>query len=412
MSQFRISERSQDSITLGRFQLAKFSYAINSKTNKGPFSWSHVYGDSELVGVFRRDVTPSPEKIMFKITGKDSTLEEINLTELAKELENQLQGNAKPSTVSLVVRRPCLAVKYPLSSDRAYRFQIMFSSDRDYSAALSILSEMKCLFFEMNATPGRQGSRLGSSHLSFRNGPSCSPDNFTPSIRMAHSIVPNPGRNTISDRSLACSSAGSATLAGSSRGFDTLDSKDEPHNATSPSPVATERTKPLLNESEEPLFRPLKGIAHRDVEDVDLPPKRTLPWEGQAPRKARKTEKPASPMPSKASRTGIRGPKSSPRATKSQCGPPRRQATPPAPSASIREPTTRAMSASVGTQTTIESPNASDSTAAALTQFLSYPPSERDAKLEETFCSLLNDNAFMQLCIAVEGAWTRVAVGK
>jgi hypothetical protein len=70
------------------------------------------------------------------------------------------------------------------------------------------------------------------------------------------------------------------------------------------------------------------------------------------------------------------------------------------------------MSASVGTQTTIESPNASDSTAAALTQFLSYPPSERDAKLEETFCSLLNDNAFMQLCIAVEGAWTRVAVGK
>jgi hypothetical protein len=74
MSQFRISRRSQDSATLGCFQLAKFSYAINSKTNKGPFSWSHVYGDSELVGVFRRDVTSSLETIMFKITRKDSTL--------------------------------------------------------------------------------------------------------------------------------------------------------------------------------------------------------------------------------------------------------------------------------------------------------------------------------------------------
>jgi hypothetical protein len=92
MSQFRISERSQDSITLGRFQLAKFSYAINSKTNKGPFSWSHVYGDSELVGVFRRDVTPSPEKIMFKITGKDSTLVRagsLNYMEPAKSINRR-----------------------------------------------------------------------------------------------------------------------------------------------------------------------------------------------------------------------------------------------------------------------------------------------------------------------------------
>jgi hypothetical protein len=70
------------------------------------------------------------------------------------------------------------------------------------------------------------------------------------------------------------------------------------------------------------------------------------------------------------------------------------------------------MTTSAGTQTTIEPPNGPDSTATALARFLSYSPSERDAKLEEMFCDLLNDDAFMQLCIAVEGAWTRVAVGK
>ncbi|KAJ0426360.1 hypothetical protein BJY00DRAFT_307228 [Aspergillus carlsbadensis] len=412
MSQSRIPQRSHDSTTLGRFQLAKFSYAITSKANKGPFSWSHVYGDNELVGAFRRDVSSSPERILFKITRNDSTLEEINLTELAKELEIQLQDNANASTVSLVVRRPCLAVKYPLSSDRAYRFQIMFSSDRDYSAALSILGEMNCLFFEMNSTPTRQSSRLGSSHLSSRNGLSSSSDNFTSSIGMARPIVSNHRRSTISDRSLASSSASSATLAGNSRGVDTLDSKDEPHVATPTSPVVTGKTKPLLNESKERPFRPLTGIAHRDVEDLDLPPKRSLPWEGRAPKKARKTEEPARAIPSEALRTGIRGPKSSSRATKFQGEPPRRQATPSAPSTPIKEHTARAITTSAGTQTTIEPLNASDSTTTALAKFLSYPPGERDAKLEETFCGLLNDDAFMQLCIAVEGAWTRFAVGK
>jgi hypothetical protein len=121
---------------------------------------------------------------------------------------------------------------------------------------------------------------------------------------VARPTVTNPRGSAISDRSLASSSASSATLGGSSRAFDTPDSKDQPHIATSGSPVMTKRTKPLLSESKKRPFRPLTGISHRDVEDLDLPPKRTLPWEGRAPKKARNTKEPGSATPSEASCTG------------------------------------------------------------------------------------------------------------
>ncbi|KAL2857948.1 hypothetical protein BJY01DRAFT_242023 [Aspergillus pseudoustus] len=400
---------SQGSTTLGRFQLAKFSYAINSKNSKGPFTWSHVYGNNELIGRFERYASPLSGKILFKIIRNDAILEEVNLTEIARALESQSQSNAAASTISLVVRRPCLAIKFPLSDDRSYRFQIMFSSDGDYCSVLAILNEINCQFTEMRTTSGHQSNRLGLSHLSTRNDLSSSSENFTPSVSMTRPYTSNPAISSISNRSLPSSSSSSVTLAGSNRTFSTYGNNAPLTAATTIPEVAM---PPLNNWSKELPTRPFTAIVQRNDEDLDLPPIRHLPFSKPAQKRIRKESEPADATPSKIPRTE---PGSTPRTTKSQVNRARPGITPSASAINyIEDHTNHATTTSVGTQTDFEPSSVSDtrSTVAGLTKSLSYTGKDELAKLEETICNLINDDEFMQLCIALQGTWRRVAVGK
>ncbi|KAL2821975.1 hypothetical protein BJX63DRAFT_427335 [Aspergillus granulosus] len=412
MCHFHSSQTFQDSTTLGRFQLAKFSYAINSKNSKGPFTWSHVYGNNELVGIFESYADPLPGNIIFKIIRNDAVLEEVNLTELARELKNQTQGKSATSIVSLVVRRPCLAMKFPLSNDRAYRFQIMFSSDGDYCSALAILREMKCVFVEMNATSGRQSSRLGSSHLASSTGLSSSSENIMPSVSMAQPYTSNPAINSFSNRSLSSSASSSATLAKSSPTFSTLDSSNAPPTAATTIPEVA--LPPSNDWNKELPTRPFTAIVQRNFEDLDLPPKRDLPFLKPAPKRTRKAPESADAMPSKTPRTG---PRSNPKTTTKSRGKTASRTTPSASESVHREEdTSHATTATAGTQTDMEplkSSSAYDShSTTALTRFLFHTEEERHAMLQKLFCDLLNDNAFTQLCVDVEGTWTRMLTGK
>ncbi|KAL3464051.1 hypothetical protein BJX64DRAFT_286742 [Aspergillus heterothallicus] len=303
MNQSNLLQQSQDSATLGRFQLAKFSFAINSTKSKGPFTWSHIYGNDELVGLFESYVSPPPGKVMFKVISKNATLEEVDLTNLARELESQLQGNSTCSTFSLVVRRPCLAVKYPLSTNgRAYRFQIMFSSDEDYFSALAILNEMKCRFLEMNATSGRQSSRLHSSNLSSRDSLTISPSNSRPSRSMARPHSSYPAICAFPNRSIPSSSSSSVTLVESVRTFSSLNSSKAPTSAANAIPESN--TSPITDCNKDLTIRPSTAIFQRDFEDLNLPPKRVLPFLNPAPKRTRKEPGISEAACSKISRPG------------------------------------------------------------------------------------------------------------
>ncbi|RJE25270.1 hypothetical protein PHISCL_02420 [Aspergillus sclerotialis] len=51
-------------------------------------------------------------------------------------------------------------------------------------------------------------------------------------------------------------------------------------------------------------------------------------------------------------------------------------------------------------------------TSADLTAYLSNPTDERTAIIQNWFSNLIQDDAFLQLCQDVEGAWGRIALGK
>ena len=47
-----------------------------------------------------------------------------------------------------------------------------------------------------------------------------------------------------------------------------------------------------------------------------------------------------------------------------------------------------------------------------LSSYISEPTQQRTAKLQNWICEHIDDDAFLQLCQDVEGAWVRIALGK
>ncbi|KAL4780278.1 hypothetical protein BJX76DRAFT_338438, partial [Aspergillus varians] len=178
MNRFPYPQQAEGPTTLARFQLAKFSYATTSVNHRGPMTWSHVFGNGDIIGTFEKHTIFSPGRVLFVVRNNLETLEAVGITDLLKEFEDQIhsrQDGPRP-TFAVVVKLPCLAVKYPQSPGYVRRFQIKFSSDRDFYSTLAILSEINCPFSESNVSSIRPMSRSASSlsnlgHIGAISGP-------------------------------------------------------------------------------------------------------------------------------------------------------------------------------------------------------------------------------------------------
>ncbi|KAL4764120.1 uncharacterized protein BDW70DRAFT_157240 [Aspergillus foveolatus] len=160
------SQQPHEPTTIARFQLAKFSYTTLSINHRGPLTWSHIFGNGNLFGVFESYAALSSTRVLFRVVHNGwETLEEIGITDLIKESEEQRrsQDSSRRPAFAVVVKLPCLAVKYPQGPGYVRRFQVKFSSDRDFYSALATLSDINCPFAESNVSSARPMSGPASS---------------------------------------------------------------------------------------------------------------------------------------------------------------------------------------------------------------------------------------------------------
>ncbi|RAH42259.1 uncharacterized protein BO95DRAFT_371194 [Aspergillus brunneoviolaceus CBS 621.78] len=144
---------------LARLSLAKFSHVTTSLSHRGPLNWGHIIGNNDLTATFekpRATNSLSGNSIVLRIFRFHDTMEELDLSFFAmaatKTPSQPAQGQASKPSFAVVVKLPCLAVKYP-RGNMIRRFQIKFSAEKDYYAALAILSEINCPFSEASPAP-------------------------------------------------------------------------------------------------------------------------------------------------------------------------------------------------------------------------------------------------------------------
>ncbi|EAU33644.1 predicted protein [Aspergillus terreus NIH2624] len=106
---------------LGHLPLAKFSHTTTSLKHKGPFNWSHIPGEGTMIGIFEKVSTSSSTatRLLLKIAHNNHVLEEVDLAYFTREavIQSQPDQPSQPRPVfAVVVKLPCLAVKYPDAS--------------------------------------------------------------------------------------------------------------------------------------------------------------------------------------------------------------------------------------------------------------------------------------------------------
>ncbi|OJJ45459.1 hypothetical protein ASPZODRAFT_69951 [Penicilliopsis zonata CBS 506.65] len=172
------SQRASNTQELARLLLAKFSHTTTPIEYNSPLSWTHIVGYGDIVAIFEKNQEPASAlpKILLRIIKDQSILEEVDLAHFAREAGSLIHSTPNGGTKALftvIVKSPCLAVKYPCDGTHTRRFQLKFSSDRDYYTALAILSEISCPFTE--STAAQPSKRLLTSSSWNFNRPSTAP---------------------------------------------------------------------------------------------------------------------------------------------------------------------------------------------------------------------------------------------
>ncbi|KAE8160167.1 hypothetical protein BDV40DRAFT_290378 [Aspergillus tamarii] len=116
---YRPTQRSQEGTQLACF-------------HRGPFNWSHIIGNGDVICIFERHAMPAPlySKTLLKVIRDHDILEHIDITHLLREAMGQPQssqhGQTKP-IFAVVVKLPCLAVKYPEGNGYGHRVNTLNS---------------------------------------------------------------------------------------------------------------------------------------------------------------------------------------------------------------------------------------------------------------------------------------------
>ncbi|KAL5343794.1 hypothetical protein BJX70DRAFT_122894 [Aspergillus crustosus] len=439
MSRFLHSQEHHGPTTLARFQLAKFSYSTVSINHRGPLPWSHIFGNGEIIAVFEKYATSMSGRIVFKVSRNDQE-KLICITDLMKDFDSQIQirkDDTNRQGFAVVVKLPCLAVKYPQGNGQIRRIQVKFSSHRDFYAALAVLSDINCPFSESDVSstqPIRRsfsslssfghigldsGAKTSSSTASWPSRSSiassetCRPSTLldvlpntasTPSYVERYQI--NGSLDRLNDSLCATlqSSPSTSTICGSSGRADSI-TLDKPSRLS----VRPVLPKPdIMTVENKPAAERLMGTntftGYHDIHDPDMPPRRDLPFRTPGTKRSHPSSKAetdtgmpitltdASECVKEAPPTKI--------IKRNTRNPAELEVIPPSSSTSLMHGATAELASLFSL------------TPADLTQYISNPTKERTLKLEDLICTHIKDDNFVQLCVDVESVWRRFALGK
>ncbi|KAH1295793.1 hypothetical protein V6Z96_004432 [Aspergillus fumigatus] len=380
------------------------------------------------------------------------------------------QGAHPRPIFAVVVKSPCLAVKYPTGNGFIRRFQLKFSSDREFYTALAVLSEIRCPFSESNAGSSHLSRRPTSSQWHSHSGPSSRGirEPFPPGASATlFPVLPSASAlgsasNIIAASSLPPSSSGTAQATAPDASGTGLTSSYTELEAKQPQRTIESHTEEQLrpNAPSAPP-KPTTTAACHDITILNqlLPPKRELPFSNLPAKRSRRTAK--EPFTSTRSETLSAGdqipattendaataePSSSQAPGTKRPTPKRQTATPGALKRSITsvppltlagEPSTQPIQSlsSLAQPATIPIPGTpqvnihgqnpisesrnnighrceqQEPTPSDLSSYLSAPTQERTARLENWICQNLENDGFIKLCQDVEGIWRRIAFG-
>ncbi|KAJ5983964.1 hypothetical protein N7481_006063 [Penicillium waksmanii] len=422
-----------------RLSLAKFSYTTTPIDHPGPLSWCHINGNGDLVCIFDKFAATgsASSKLIMKVIRNDSVLEQIDIARLVQS-NVLLNGFVTKSSFAVVIKSPCLAVKYP-QNGLIRRFQLKFLADRDFYTALSLLCEINCPITEGNATAVQQPPRQlpsSSSWASFQ----------------APTIIWKNGNTAMTPESNATGPF--HEMAQGPAG--TILPADQELGPTRPMLhiPSIEHSAGLAQQAAhaETSSRPSTTQGYHDIQELNqvLPPKRDLPFlkPGTKRKRAEPTIEPAAEKP-KSSRVSqlanqanrntlersdtIMSDASSqslvptqpypepmePVSTQPYSQPDKEnQPQPQRPTERIAT-TVYAAVARNSTSNNIQVRRSQSPTQHAvppsiekqLSAYLSSPNPERVEFLENWMCELINDDSFMTLCQDVEATWRRFAFG-
>ncbi|BCR92657.1 uncharacterized protein ACHE_80557A [Aspergillus chevalieri] len=286
------SQQAPELTQLACLPLAKFSHTTTSIGHNGPLNWTHIIGNGDIVGRIESHTVSgsTPARVLLKVFRDYELLEEVDLTyhsqEAAKSALSGQSGQAKP-VFAVIVKLPCLAVKYPKDNICIRRFQIKFSSDRDYYSTLVILSNIKCPFSESHVgslPPARRPSQWRSGSVASAPAPP----------QMFPSVPDAPGIPTLNNMFLPSQSSPTIDLNPSARSsttgpFQRPASSSTTHTLTDL--VPTNNGQALVPSSTVPSSRPSTAFHDAQTLDEVLPPRRALPFAKPAAKKPRTAEK-------------------------------------------------------------------------------------------------------------------------
>ncbi|OQE06801.1 hypothetical protein PENVUL_c016G03278 [Penicillium vulpinum] len=457
-----------------RLAIAKFSHTTTTIDHVGPLTWNHIPGSGDLACIFEKflDSASVPSILIQKVVRGDCIMEQLDLVFFTRMAAMQA-GLIPPSRphFAVVVKSPCLAVKYPHGGTQLRRFQIKFATEHDYFTALAVLGEINCPLIEGKIpVPALQRFPSVSSWTS-GNLSSIVP-------RTTNTAATSTGSNGVHFYPTGALGSGGTTPIRVSSPASTI---SHPMSRLGPVPAFNPPSQSM-----EPvdLFQPPHDstLAHMSNKEPDLPssqistisathdfdqlnqmlpPKRDLPFpkptakKPRAARSTRTTQKhpPSAPSPTSQPTEPTKDPEpprslvakpdtnSSLPDSNSQVlsqpnpcpeasqpllceEPPASQNT--APTCEPAEQTSQVPSVqdTSHTQNDVPKSNSNDAPASKpnekvtalieddLARYLSSPTAERIVFLENWMCELIDDDDFMALCEDVDGTWRRFAFGQ
>ncbi|CAG8124137.1 unnamed protein product [Penicillium olsonii] len=449
------------------FTIAKFSQTTTSVDHVGPLNWNHVNGRGDLHCIFEKvaDVGSAPSRLIQKVLRGDILLEQLDLVQLVRHMAVPAPLRPPPkSHFAVVVKLPCIAVKYLYHDTQVRRFQIKFATEQDYFMVLALLGEINCPMTESNASI--PASRQPPSISSWTSGDisTCAPgaSNATSNAHGMNGF--HFGAGAIASgvtTPMRASSPASTVSYALPRSIPPLPAAFRPKPNMGPTVAAKPLYDPFAmqdmpHSSQDPPNSQLStASAIHDVDQLNqmLPPKRDLPFSKPTAKRTMPADlslgkqphpKEALPATSRlpgptnelTSGLGVLGsqsqdlsqqdfsqmamfheepPASSQVPLVSQPSEPMAQL-PSAQSAPLPHQLPDVPNAAI--QPNEEQKNEPKPCAVQhvtddkLAEYLTYPTTERIAFLENWMCELIEDDSFMTLCHDVEGTWRRFALGQ
>ncbi|KAK5050623.1 hypothetical protein LTR84_003905 [Exophiala bonariae] len=141
--------------------LNKFSYATVSSEHIAPIPWIHLSSKSGLFAIFEASPTQLENgqlenRQKLKVLRDPEVMEDIDLHLLSLEAHRSMDITSKSpneAQVTIMVKLPNIAIKYPMTNGQIRRFQMRFASNEYFYDAMKLLSRANVPAVEAGSLP-------------------------------------------------------------------------------------------------------------------------------------------------------------------------------------------------------------------------------------------------------------------